>query len=146
MAERGLPACPLLREELEALGAPRRLQLDFADHGCPCRLPPPAGPAGPPELRSDALTCVAVDRAAPPTCFHLLAGETLVEELLASGAHLVTPGWLRGWPGQLQALGLDQATAREVIGGAAKEVVLLDTGVGPDAGPALEALIGRAHV
>jgi hypothetical protein len=73
-----------------------------------------------------------------------VAGETLVEELLAAGSHLVTPGWLRGWPGHLQALGLDEAAARELIGGAARRVVLLDTGLGPDPGPALEAF--AAHV
>lgn len=141
MADRAIPACTLLREELRALAAPRRLRLEFAATTCPCRAAPglPAHRLVPGEGRPEALLCAGALPGGPPTCFHLVAGEALVDRLLTSGAHLVTPGWLRQWPEQLQAMGLDGAGARALYGEAARRVVLLDTGAGPDAGPALEA-------
>ncbi len=67
MTDRPLPACPLLRDELDALGGPSRLTFTYGASGCPCRLPPPGGPASPPEARPEALLCAAAAPGAPVT-------------------------------------------------------------------------------
>src|SRR4051812_28808668 len=44
-------------------------------------------------------------------CFYLVAPPALVDHHLASGAYLVTPGWLADWRARLTHLGIDAATA-----------------------------------
>lgn len=73
------------------------------------------------------------------TCFQLLVNGGIVERWIAGGAHLLTPGWLAGWRGRIAGWGLDRAGARQLFGEAAKRLLLLDTGVDPDAGAELEA-------
>lgn len=74
----------------------------------------------------------------PPTrilpvkqCFHLVAGEQLVDEAIAGGAYLITPTWLADWRGQLQALGFIPEQAGEFFHDFARELVLLDSGLDP---------------
>ncbi len=67
-------------------------------------------------------------------CFHLVAGKPLVTELQRGGAYLLTPGWVRHWLELMARWGFDQAGARAFFGEAMREVVLLDTGVDPEAG------------
>jgi signal transduction histidine kinase len=62
-------------------------------------------------------------------CFHLVAGEQLVDEAIASGAHLVTPGWLAHWQAHLAEMGLTPAAAPGFFAESAHELVLLDTGI-----------------
>ena len=142
-ADGPITGCPLLRDELEAVAGPLGLTVQTGAGDCPCALPPPAGPPGGPEPRHASLVCAGARPGAAPTCFHLVAGPTLVEELLAGGAHLVTPGWLRGWRGHLAAMGLDAPTAAALLGEAARLVVLLDTGVGADPAEELAAFAGH---
>lgn len=72
----------------------------------------------------------------PPTrvvpvkqCFHLVAGETLVDEAIAGGGYLITSAWLADWRGQIRALGFDPDQAGEFFHDFAREMVLLDTGL-----------------
>jgi signal transduction histidine kinase len=64
-------------------------------------------------------------------CFYLVAPPALVDHHLASGAYLVTPGWLAHWPARLAQLGIDAATAPAMFGESMRRVVLLDTGADP---------------
>ena len=63
-------------------------------------------------------------------CFHLVAGEKLVDEAICGGGYLVTPGWLADWRGKLATLGFTVDTAGEYFREFAREIVLLDTGIG----------------
>jgi len=66
-------------------------------------------------------------------CFHLVAGESLVNEAIADGGYLITSAWLADWRSQLKALGFRIEQANEFFEDFAKELVLLDTGLDPDA-------------
>lgn len=68
-----------------------------------------------------------------PECFNLVAGATLVAEAIARGAYLITPAWLADWRGNLRRLGFDEGNAAGFFHDFARELVLLDTGVAPDA-------------
>ena len=65
-------------------------------------------------------------------CFHLVAGEQMVNEMIAKGNYLMTPAWLRNWPTHLQALGFQPDHANEFFHDFAQELVLLDTSSDPD--------------
>lgn len=76
----------------------------------------------------------------PPTriapvaqCFYLVAGETLVDAEISGGSYLITPAWLADWRGQLQAMGFAPEQAGEFFQDFARELVLLDTGLDPQA-------------
>jgi signal transduction histidine kinase len=83
----------------------------------------------------------------PPTqivhleqCFHLVAGQQLVNEAISSGAYLITPAWLADWRGQLQMMGFAPDQGGEFFHDFARELVLLDTGIDPDSGTRLAEL------
>ncbi len=67
------------------------------------------------------------------TCFSLLTDEPTVNAWVSRGCYLVTPGWLRHWRGTVAAWGYDAATARAHFAEFARTVLLLDTGLDPDA-------------
>lgn len=73
-------------------------------------------------------------------CFHVVAGNTLVAEAIAGGAYLMTPGWLKNWRAQLAKMGFSPETAGEFFRGFARQLVLLDTGIDPEANTHLEEL------
>jgi len=65
-----------------------------------------------------------------PQCLSWLLNKTLVEEMLASGAYIVSPSWLEKWKFQvMKRWKFDKVTARQFFGEFAKELVLLDTGM-----------------
>lgn len=147
-AEASILACPLLRQEAEAVARPLGLRVRVGGLDCPClhagptlgmasppgsaELVPELGPAQAP-LVALASLCSGLAQGGPTTCFHLLAPAALVDDLLGRGAHMVTPVWLQGWRAHLEGMGLDQPTARALYGEGSTEVVLLDTGVAPGA-------------
>lgn len=67
------------------------------------------------------------------TVFQLFLPADLVDQHLADGAHLVTPGWLVRWPERLASQGFTVATAREMFQEFARRIVLVDTGIAGDA-------------
>lgn len=69
----------------------------------------------------------------PEQCFHLVAGQKLVNETIAGGAYLMTPAWLADWRGKLAEMGFLADQAGELFQDTAKELVLLDTGIDPGA-------------
>ncbi len=79
-------------------------------------------------------------REAPPErvifrdqCFHLLANRRLIDQLMAQGAYLLTPGWLEHWERHIEQWGFDRPTAREFFQEATRRLVMLDTEVDPRA-------------
>jgi signal transduction histidine kinase len=79
-----------------------------------------------PWIKEDA-GCLRTDQ-----CQKLVAGEALVEHLLAQGAYLLTPGWLRHWRRHIEEWGFDRETARDFFQECTRSLVLLDTGTDPD--------------
>ena len=71
-------------------------------------------------------------------CFALLCNAALVDDLIAQGAHLLSPGWLTRSKRNLADWGFDQATARAFFRECTSEFVLLDTGALPDAAEQLQ--------
>ncbi|KIX13227.1 response regulator receiver [Dethiosulfatarculus sandiegensis] len=65
----------------------------------------------------------------PDQCFYLVTSKVLVDDYLAKGAYLLTPGWLKNWQKQIADWGFDQKTAREFFRETTKKLVLLETGV-----------------
>ncbi|MBF0272465.1 MAG: PAS domain S-box protein [Magnetococcales bacterium] len=72
-----------------------------------------------------------IDRQAE--CFHLVAGKTLVAEAISRGAYLITPTWLATWPDHLASMGFQSDQAGEFFHDFARELLLLDTAILPDA-------------
>ncbi|MCK6551189.1 DUF1638 domain-containing protein [Myxococcota bacterium] len=78
----------------------------------------------------------------PSTCFELVAPQALVDRLLSEGAYLATSGWLKDWRARLAAQGLTPELAPSIFRESAQRIVLLDTGVEPDAERWLAELAG----
>lgn len=115
-----------------------------------CGRPPIAWDELRPLLPGDCTQVVVLGRAClgglaalpgdfPPTrvmpvgqCFHLVAGEQLVDEAITGGGYLVTPAWLADWRGQLKAMGFEPEQAREFFSDFARELVFFDTGLNPE--------------
>ncbi len=77
-----------------------------------------------------AVACRLSSRTAPmDTCFSFLAPRPIVDQLLARGAYVVTPGWLEDWRLHLDELGFDRATAGEFFQESSRLIALLDTQV-----------------
>lgn len=66
-------------------------------------------------------------------CFHLVAGATLVDDAIERGAYLLTPAWLENWPERLTEMGFTKDNAQAFFHDFARELVLLDTGIEPQA-------------
>lgn len=73
-------------------------------------------------------------------CFHLIAAPGLVAEAIAGGGYLISPGWLTDWRGRLADMGFAGDAAQAFFKDFARELVLFDTGVEPDAAARLEEL------
>ncbi len=63
-------------------------------------------------------------------CFHMVAGRDLVHSYTASGAYLVTPGWLADWRENVARWG-DPEAVRAMFAESVSRLLLLDTGVDP---------------
>jgi len=68
-----------------------------------------------------------------PEYFHLVASAAFVDDAIARGAYLITPGWLDNWREQLRLMGFDEGNAAEFFRDFARELLLLDSGVVADA-------------
>jgi hypothetical protein len=66
-------------------------------------------------------------------CFHLVAEPRIVDEAIGAGAYLLTGSWLAEWPQHLQALGFEPQQAGAFFADFAKSLLLLDTGLDPQA-------------
>lgn len=73
-------------------------------------------------------------------CFNLVADPCLVNEAIAEGAYLLTPGWLADWRKRIAEMGFTPETAGGFFRDFARKLVLLDTGINPDAGTQLGEL------
>ncbi len=66
-------------------------------------------------------------------CHHMLLNPCLVDFYVQQGYYLVTPGWLERWPQLIAKWGFVQHTAKQFFQESVREVLLLDTGIYPDA-------------
>jgi signal transduction histidine kinase len=66
-------------------------------------------------------------------CFHLVAEPRIVDEAIGAGAYLLTGSWLAEWPKHVQALGFEPQQAGAFFADFAKSLLLLDTGLDPQA-------------
>lgn len=66
-------------------------------------------------------------------CFDLVASQSLVRDAIAGGAYLMSPGWLLEWRSKIEQLGFTADRANAFFKDFAKELLLFDTGVSPDA-------------
>ncbi len=62
-------------------------------------------------------------------CFQMLADLSFINRCLEKGAYLITPGWLANWSANMERLGLNRETAREMFAETTMSIVLLDSGV-----------------
>jgi diguanylate cyclase (GGDEF)-like protein len=91
----------------------------------------------------DLHNCQAIQNRARvnvlPQCFYMVTNPTLVDHLMATGAYVITPGWLKTWRQKLGAWGFDQPTARDFFHESTRKLTLLDTGIDPESASQLEA-------
>ena len=73
-------------------------------------------------------------------CFNMVADSRLVADAIDGGGYLMTPGWLTDWRGRLADMGFPPAQADQFFKDFARELVLFDTGVDPEAGVRLNEL------
>jgi signal transduction histidine kinase/DNA-binding NarL/FixJ family response regulator len=66
-------------------------------------------------------------------CFALFVNTSIVEQFIREGKYLITPGWLFRCQQHIEDWGFDQPTARAFFGEWATHLLLLDTGVDPNA-------------
>ena len=69
---------------------------------------------------------------APGLCFYSLLHRRIVDNHVADGAYLLTPGWLTHWRKNLDELGFTAETAGPFFRESASRLVLLDTGIDPE--------------
>lgn len=112
---------PVNWDELRPLLDPGCSQVDIIGNACLAGLD--AIPADTPPVR----------QIHQNECFHMLAGRALVDEAIARGAYLITPGWLGDWRDKLRQMGFDETTAGGFFRDFARELLLLDTGIVADA-------------
>lgn len=143
-----IAACEAIRGEVVAALAMVGLGgIEVAAHPAVCRPPSAAGgklPIPPEDGAIPRVACACAGRPTPtphrgegddlilPSCAHLVCPATLAEALVRDGAYLVTPGWLSAWHSFADAWG-DRTAVRAMFAETCREVVLLDTGVAPDA-------------
>lgn len=140
--------CPEIGAAIAAEGWPDVIVVPVAArHG----QPPPSWSTLRPLIPADCTGLLTIGRACleglgeppagwPPVrqlpieeCFRLVAGATLVDEAIARGGYLITPAWLDDWRGNLSELGYEEESAADFFRDFARELVLLDTGIVPDA-------------
>jgi len=66
-------------------------------------------------------------------CFELFADKEFIAQKIEGGGYLTTPGWVVNWMGHLDRWGFNQEAAQEFYAEFAKEIILLDTGIFPEA-------------
>jgi len=79
-------------------------------------------------------------------CFSMFCDQVIINNLLNEGAYLITSGWLKTWRNQIEIWGFDQKTAQRFFNESIKKIVLLDTGVNPDAKKQLEEFSSFIHI
>ncbi|MDX9713967.1 MAG: diguanylate cyclase [Dissulfurispiraceae bacterium] len=62
-------------------------------------------------------------------CLDLVADKSLVQRLLDRGCYLTVPGWLASWALNIERMGFEQTTARQMMAETITSVVMFDTGV-----------------
>jgi signal transduction histidine kinase len=73
-------------------------------------------------------------------CLYLLAGQDYVDDCRSRGLYVIGPGWLDDWEEHMRNWGFDAARAREFFGESIGGLLLLDTGLYPNAPVRLKEL------
>ena len=66
-------------------------------------------------------------------CHHMIVSANLVDFYMAQGYYLITPGWLEHWRERVEQWGFDQYRIKDFFRESARAVLLLDTGIYPEA-------------
>lgn len=72
-------------------------------------------------------------------CFDLICSKEMVADLIKEGSYLVSSGWLTNWRQTLDDWGFDQRLAGQFFQETATKIVLLDTGIAPEAKTELQS-------
>ena len=72
-------------------------------------------------------------------CFDLICAKEMVASLINEGSYLTSSGWLKSWRSTLADWGFDQNLARQFFQDTTNKIVLLDTGIIPNAVTELES-------
>ena len=112
---------PVSWDELRALLPADCTQLVVIGRACLQGLG--AAPAGFPQVRV----------LPQQQCFNLVADPCLVNEAIGEGGYLMTPSWLANWRERIAEMGFTPETAGGFFHDFARQLVLLDTGIDPDA-------------
>lgn len=62
-------------------------------------------------------------------CFHMICPHEIVDNAMAEGCYVLSPGWLAGWQKQIGRWGFDQPNSQMFLGESISKLLLLDTGV-----------------
>ncbi len=108
---------PLTWDELGAAVPPGCSQLVLLGRACIANLEPPPAEFAPTRV-------LKLEQ-----CFHLVAEPAQVDQEIRRGNYLLSPGWLRNWRQQIEAMGFPADLAGEFFRDFAKGLVLLDTGL-----------------
>lgn len=66
-------------------------------------------------------------------CHHMIVAANLVDFYMQQGYYLITPGWLEHWRQRVEQWGFDQYMIKDFFRESARAVLLLDTGIYPEA-------------
>jgi len=73
-------------------------------------------------------------------CLYLLAGQAYVDHCQSRGLYAMSAGWLEGWEQHVREWGFDRVTMRDFFGESMGGLLLLDSGLYPNAEGHLKAL------
>jgi len=155
-----LLTCSNFRQELEAaIAAEGWRQVEVGAFPARCGRPPVNWETLRAALPRDCEMAIALGRsclselrqavpaALPPLqllpqeqCFHLVAPVDVVDAAITRGAYLMTPAWLRHWRARLAEMGFADEDLRAFFNEFASRLVLLDTGIDPEAPGYLQAM------
>ncbi|RLD78975.1 MAG: hypothetical protein DRJ10_09525, partial [Bacteroidetes bacterium] len=78
-------------------------------------------------------SCINCSYPGSTTCSEMIASKSYINQLIAEGEYIVTPGWLKSWKKiALEKWKFDKKTARSFFKDTVKKLLVLDTGVYDD--------------
>ena len=79
-------------------------------------------------------------------CFHIICPPQLVNQYLAKGDYLLSPGWLSGWSKNVRKLGFNEQDAKDFFKQSINKLRLIDTGVNSKSKKQLKELSNQVGI